>query len=215
MNKETNTKLKSLLDIYDLPLPKYVKSPPNSSGIYFLENDDVLEYVGKAFDFSSSLNKVHPIYKPEVHKVYFIEIKNPHLCSGVEAAIISALKLVLNTDFNPDTVLFNGNDPKQELGTETEIKSDNTLIENTKKPLPDALVEIAKILLEFEIEQQYKAKLIAQGIANESDKIECIWSGNRITNYKILDQTISQRTRSSKRTGYSRSNQPPQAGSSS
>ena len=78
--------------------------------------------------------------------------------------------------------------------------------------LPTVLMEIAKILLEFEIEQQYGAELIAQGIANESDKIECIWSGNCITNYKILDQTIPRRTRSSKRTDYSLSNQPPQAG---
>jgi hypothetical protein len=83
-----------------------------------------------------SLSNNH-IYKPEVHKVYIIEIKNPYLCSGLEAAIISALKPTLNTDFNPDAVVFNSNDPKQELGTEPKIKSDNTMIENTKRsPLP-------------------------------------------------------------------------------
>lgn len=178
MSKESNAKLEALLRIYELPLPQPVKHFPSSSGIYFLEREDVLEYVGKTSNFFTILNNLDHIYKPEIHKVYIIEIDNPHLCAGVEAALISLLKPKLNTSFNPDTIKPN------------DVSKPNLITSRKKNFVPSVtqnnpMIEIARILLMFEVEQQYKQRLITEGKINKSDKIDCIWTDNMVTEYRI------------------------------
>jgi hypothetical protein len=155
MDDRTVQALNTLLSLYDLPLPDVVEGQlPRSGGIYFLEAANTIEYIGQASLLNLRLAS-HAIYQPELHTVYFLEIKNQYLRSSVEAALIGILKPNKNTALNPNK--YNEKDPNKDTiepksYTLTELSND-LLIKEIGESKGSLLAELGDLLIKGMIEQ--------------------------------------------------------------